>query len=812
MQAALKKPSAVGVSELCHAGLRKSAWVSVTIAFLVLLLAHLSCASPRPAVKHEAVPEGRTLAVSVISKRAGKPVSGAQVKRALYGKDISPREREKKLTTDVKGLCAVPIPEPVPEYVTISIDAEGYVPVSASWDNTERARTQEPIPESFVFPLEEGTSIGGVVKNEEGEPVEGAKVYLSLSAGEGKIRYYIRDRYWTTNAEGKWRSDILPDKLDGLLMNVKHPDYVSTDQWHSAESQLMKQLRDFTAVTVVKKGVTVSGVVRDDRGDAMQGALVQTVSGGMPGRDTRTDQEGRFELKNCERGSLHIIVQARGKSPELLHVFTDEVSEPLEFRLERGNSIRIRVVDAKGNPIEAVSVVPETYKGCRYTLKMNLASSQPGVNTDKDGLIAWDSAPRDEVQYAFYKEGYARLSEVRLIADGKEHTVTLPRPIRVSGTVTDKATGKPIEKFRVVPVLGWLTGTTPTIERYGAFEATGGKYGWKTERTDTGHYLRIEAEEYLPAMSEMFRIGGAEEKTIDFKLEKGKNIEGVVRGIDGKPLEGADVLLCTTMMYLPLWNGRVRQMEGTYSIKSGSDGRFSFAPETEQYLLVTLHDSGYGQATREELTASGEIRMQSWGRIEGKLVRDGKPVASYKVRMDPIDVYNSDKPRLSSEYFTSTDENGAFVFDRVCPGLVSLGPELGPWEEYKLTSAEVVPLVIQPGETVKLSLGAGGRPVVGKVVLHSGVERKMRWDFGTNYLVALRDGIPVPEEIRQLGFDWRQGWNETWEASREGRAYFSTLHRYVVKLNPDGTFRIEGVPEGKYQLILRIYDPPQGFG
>jgi hypothetical protein len=469
------------------------------------------------------------------------------------------------------------------------------------------------------------------------------------------------------------------------------------------------------------------------------------------------------------------------------------------------------VVDTSGEPIEDVYVIPETYKGYRYILRMDLENDEQAVYTDEEGLVIWESAPPDEIQYAFSKKGYARLDEVKLIADGEEHTVTLPRPIRVSGTVVDKATGQPIEKFRVVPVLDWLTGSTPFIPRQRAFEAEGGKYEWQTTRTDTGHYVRIEADGYLPAMSEMFRVGEAEEKTFDFKLEKGRNIEGVVRGIDGEPLEGVDVLLCTAMESLSLVNGKSRPDEGR-RVKTDADGRFSFTPEGASYLFVVLHDTGYAQATKEEVTATGEIRIRPWGRIEGKLVKGGKPVGSYQVRMYPISVSSSDGPNLFSQYYTATDENGAFVFDRVSPGPVSLAPDLGPWQQYELTSAEHVPLVIEPGGTAEISLGTEGRSVVGKVVLPPGIEREMRWDYGLNYLVAMKEGISVPEEIKDLGFDWRQGWNEVWNASQEGRAYFQTLHRHFVKLNTDGTFRVEGVREGKYQLALRIVDPPQGMG
>ena len=92
------------------------------------------------------------------------------------------------------------------------------------------------------------------------------------------------------------------------------------------------------------------------------------------------------------------------------------------------------------------------------------------------------------------------------------------------------------------------------------------------------------------------------------------------------------------------------------------------------------------------------------------------------------------------------------------------------------------------------------------------MKRKIRWSYGINWLVAKKPGVPVPAPIRDKGFDWRRGWEEAWMGSREGQAYFQTLERYFVKLNPDGTFRVDGVPPGDYQLAIRAFDPPEGGG
>jgi hypothetical protein len=459
-----------------------------------------------------------------------------------------------------------------------------------------------------------------------------------------------------------------------------------------------------------------------------------------------------------------------------------------------------------------VRVIPERYKGYRYILKPNPANLQRGIETDEQGRVSWDSAPPDAVEYAFSKEGFARLSDVAIVADGTEHVVSLTKPVTVRGTVVDKNTGQPINKFRVVPVLDLLNGGTPFIARSDAFEANEGKFEWKVSRTDTGHYVRVEADGYVPVMSEMFRVTDAKSRTYRFELESGTNITGVVIGADSKMIEGAKVCLSTPLEHLDLSNGVLSQPEDTYVVKTGTDGVFSFPPETTSALIAVLHDQGFAQVTPQQLYASPQVRLQPWSRVDGRLVCGGKPVKNYQVRLSPIRFDNPDSPRLFARYYTRTDDEGRFVFDRVVPGSVLLEPDLGPWEQSELTSSQHLPLIVEPGRTYKVALNSTGCTVVGKVVLPPGRIREMTWGHGINYFIALKEGIPVPDEIKELDFDWRRGFSDIWTASREGRAYFQTLHKHFVKLSSDGSFRIDGVKAGKYEFVVRIYDPPRGGG
>ncbi len=780
--------------------------------FLPLICVALLLAIPLPTrlvASATQANESVLLKIKVVDATSQESITGAKVLARFLGEIEGPDRTE--LSTAADGCCNISIPQPQPEYVLVYVEADGYVPVRARWLNIDNPPQHEVIPQFQEFPVKKGISIGGIVKNEEGEPIDRAKVNLSLRGPEGRIRYYVEHAV-RTEADGKWRYDAMHRELDELSMEITHPEYVSLDQWIRSAPYLKDKLRDFSVVMVMDRGITVSGFVYDHQGKPIEKALLMTGRSGFFSRVARTDQQGHFEFKHCKLEPLYISAQASGKSPVLRRVLEQDLPKPLKFTLEPGHLIRLRVVDAHGTPLEGVRVVPERYKGYRYILKPNPANLQRGIETDEQGRVSWDSAPPDAVEYAFSKEGFAHRIVVAIVADGTEHVVTLIKPVTVSGTVVDKDTGQALKKFRVVPVLDWLNGGTPFIRRDDAFEANDGKFEWKVSRTDTGHYVRVEAYGYVPVMSEVFHVADAKSRTYRFELESGTNITGVVIGADSEPIEGAKVCLSTPLGHLDMENGKLLRPEYAYFVKTGTDGTFSFPPEATSFLIAILHDQGYAHVTSEQLSVSQRIQLKPWSQVKGRLVHDGKPVKNYPVLLLPIHIYNPDSPHLSSQYYTQTDDEGRFAFTRVTPGPFVIKPDLGPWERSELTSSQHIPLIVQPGRTYNVSLNETGRTIVGTAVLPAGRTRKMTWSYGINYFIALKEGIPIPMDLRHFDDTWHRGWSETWSASREGKTYMDTLYKYFVKLNYDGTFYIEGVPPGKYQLVLRVYDAPEGGG
>ncbi len=204
------------------------------------------------------------LELLVIHKQTKRPIGGVAIKTSL-------NDRQKFDKTDEQGRCQIKLGKKEPDYVSIEARKKGFVPMSVVF-REHPARTD--IPKSYTLALEPGTSIGGIVQDENGKPIEGATLYLLVREGDGIERVEIWDHEEKTDADGRWRCDIMPSKLDDVSIRLAHPDYIDDEHYSSTPEPPMEKLRAMTGIMVMKKGLAVTGKVVDANGQPIKGAWV----------------------------------------------------------------------------------------------------------------------------------------------------------------------------------------------------------------------------------------------------------------------------------------------------------------------------------------------------------------------------------------------------------------------------------------------------------------------------------------------------------------------------------------------------------
>ena len=251
-------------------------------------------AAETPAPALEPNTKTRPLALTVVDRRTGQPLPGVQL-------DITVNGAVRKGTTDQAGKYVIDRPDAEPRSVLIKARSDGFVPVDVSW-NYRRGIPITP-PASYTLRLEPGTTIGGLVRDPDGRPIHGATVYVLVpnqpsQRPEPEPRPDIWDYPNRTDAQGRWHCDIVPAVLADVWIRLEHPDYASDTSYGVTPKPTMDQLRDRTGVMVMKKGVAVSGIVRDSDGRPLPDATVAQGSDrwGSHYPETRTDVEGRFRF------------------------------------------------------------------------------------------------------------------------------------------------------------------------------------------------------------------------------------------------------------------------------------------------------------------------------------------------------------------------------------------------------------------------------------------------------------------------------------------------------------------------------------
>jgi hypothetical protein len=701
-----------------------------------------------------------------------------------------------KFSADPLGMHIIKLPKEI-KGLTVWVYRRSYVPKVLSWSDYHK----DIIPPEYTVKLEAGASIGGAIRDEQGKPVADAKVAVQGPGNEAmsveQLGLQGSFQTETTDAAGQWSCDNVPARFENLTFHVTHPDFAP------ASFQFQKELWDGKAVMILKRGAGLSGVVLGMDGRPIRSAEI-FVGASQFHRDSvkaLTDEHGRFALGKIPPGEKRITVTAEGFAPETRLVEIGANSSDLKFELDLGGKIRGTIVDADGKPIEGVFIGIMFWKGLQV-LAWN-------TRTDKDGRFSWNSAPHGEARYNIGKEGFMEAGA--MFKHGEDQTIRLEKAVTVSGTVVDASTGEPIPHFQIIFGDGFRTDGKMryTWQRHQGKKGHGGKFAFDlTDGLGAVMYLRVEAKEYRPIISEPFtNTPGNHQFT--FKLEKAPPVTGLVKLPDGRPAAGATLVVCSGDNHAYMSQPKQFRLDAYDSPNTRTDerGAFSLPPLSDAEALIIAHEGGFIEIPfSTDQTNKLEFLLKPWARVSGRVLLGRTPATNHEVMVSNDLLNLREIPPVQLFITGKTDKNGYFFIEGIPPGEHTIAfKEIAEAQAGRtLALSHKTRVTFKAGEETKMTLGGSGRPIIGKVV-GTGSE-KVDW---AHQIGTLETDSPWPEPIYSFReFPGRESMerlrkdNEIRKSIRttaEGRAAEKNHREFLIRFAEDGSFRAEDVPPGKYR-------------
>ncbi|MDP9173324.1 MAG: M56 family metallopeptidase [Planctomycetota bacterium] len=640
----------------------------------------------------------------------------------------------------------------------------------------------------------------GRVADDAGQPVGGAHVVVwALKNGRSFKQTVV------SNPDGSWSCGNIPGECKTVETGVWDLRY-DTGPYYALNETSISKLQDGKFTLTVIRGVPIEGTVLGLDGKPAVGALVLPGPDRMPSNkipSEKTDAAGHFSLAANPGEEVVITFSYKGCANEIIQfVMTEKKYEPT-VQLTVGKTMRVRVVDGKGKPIAGAAVYTDTWRGHR-TLTAEF-------DTDADGRFTWAEAPTDTVFCDVAAAGFVRTQNVPFAFD-HDNVATLHAAVHVSGTVVDAQTGKPIEKFKIIPGNAPGVGTQPSWDTVNSWAGTAGKIDFSEEWNQPGYAVRIDADGYRPVESRVFTPDEAEVK-LDFKLSRGKDITATILAPNGVPAAGAIALLALAGQNAMTINGEPWK-QNTPDATADGEGRIHFPPQAGPFLLAAFSSDGYATADSDGLAKSNEIRLAPWGRVTGKLMIGSHPGANQRISIsmeaDQTE-FDQKKPYVFHQLDGTTAADGTFTFNRVPAGNLSVSRTVGVPVGNSATmffNSQTLTTTARPGETTSVVLGGMGRSVAGKVEIPRQFANLQDWQFGD--CLATVEGPPEPVFPREIEVGTREQkvrWYNDFLKSDAGKAYMqarATARSYPLEISRDGAFRIEDVAAGSYTFTVSI--------
>jgi len=509
--------------------------------------------------------------------------------------------------------------------------------------------------------------IGGLIVDEQGQPIEGAKIEVSFSRPyDRQVKSILpeagkRSERVESDLEGRWHLDGVPIGVEPLTykngpgkdtyrLYITHPEYLFADVSSTVPDYGSDaSFRNQTATLTLKRGHAMRGTVRDEQGKGLAGATLErlTLNHGADPKAT-ADADGKYELKTARPGDFAMRVRARGFALLLQRVvlFADQT---VDFTLKPAKTLTLKIRDEQGRPVTKGLVNFKSVAEAKPNSD-RLWSAKPG----EDGRVTWDEAPEDEVVAEVRMVGYLLLDQkVRV---GEETTLVLrpiPPPPVIMLKVTSARTGRPLPGctidtgivLRQFPKIPQEAPAPPrpmwTIShatvKAGAVE---GDYAAHVREYENELLMfRVRCEGHVPVMTAPVdpKNGNA---TIALSLQERPPTTITVTKEDGSPVANAGVHVAWTRPSVArkassadsnisrLVEISVNRSHPEFSGTTDTNGRCILPACADNASVVVANETGVVTAAYADLMENGTMKLQPYRDGEAALFKRMLPPAS----------------------------------------------------------------------------------------------------------------------------------------------------------------------------------------
>jgi beta-lactamase regulating signal transducer with metallopeptidase domain/protocatechuate 3,4-dioxygenase beta subunit len=688
----------------------------------------------------------------------------------------------------------------------------GYGPYWIEWNN-------EPRPASFTAELDPGVSVGGIIVNEAGQPVVGANVRLGVDFKKrpGDAKQLSVGDTLQTNPEGRWQFDYMPADKKTFSVEICHPEYASLVQSLSVVNYTLDKQQEPTESLVMNRGLIVTGKVVDHRGEPIAGALVRTKHLNDV-RQAITNDAGGYRLTGCKPELSRIVVSATGKAVDMRIVDVDTDMQPVDFVMQPGGSVRVRVIDQDGNPVPDARIF---FQSWRETLYAYFEFGHVNQYADQNGVWEWREAPLDEFKADIVHPRGMGLSSQSLKARDEEYVFQVHPPLILSGRVLDAKTKQPLPKFQVTPGvrsesnrISWADVET--------FTAVDGFFELRLERDYPAQLVKVHAPGYATLDSREVKSQEGRVELL-FELEPSLGMQAQVLTPTGEPAAGAHIALGIPNAQISIQNGEFI-LGQTYAQQTIADeqGRFQFPGPTTDYQLLIVHPSGFAVSKHHRTNAedsAATLQLTAWATAEGNYQIAGQPAAGIQLSITSgeVDSLGPGHPRILISHSTVTDQNGRYKFSRVFPGKGWVARDIVRMVGQGATdvaSSTCKSTTFVAGESTRIDFEDVGASATGRLLPDKEIDPSV-WPFVDIDIRVDRDidSPPLPLEYNELSDEAKSQWLKEWLATDPGKTWQAAFTEaqslaeqhpsYRVTVDRDGRFRVEDIVGGNYVLNVQ---------